>query len=205
MSGPPEDRQIINAMTGQPASPDIDPIPSSPIELEPLDLEPAPQRNVGQFPDARTNSFDGVYTIPEKPLHLCPTCDYNLTGLTSRRCPECGEAFDLHEARLRGFESSELMRSFRLRALLGRTRVVIGFVLMVLACVGANSLRLNGFLGPTFTPIYRVTLPGLLLAIFTGSLLLVTTLSKHYFELEWANLILGVGVAVFLLSLLFII
>lgn len=24
----------------------------------------------------------------------CPTCEYNLTGTTEPRCPECGEAFD---------------------------------------------------------------------------------------------------------------
>lgn len=27
----------------------------------------------------------------------CPNCDYNLTGLTERRCPECGTAFELAE------------------------------------------------------------------------------------------------------------
>lgn len=31
-------------------------------------------------------------------LH-CPTCDYNLAGLTVSRCPECGTAFDLSELR----------------------------------------------------------------------------------------------------------
>lgn len=29
----------------------------------------------------------------------CPTCDYNLTGLTENRCPECGEAFDPEQVR----------------------------------------------------------------------------------------------------------
>lgn len=29
----------------------------------------------------------------------CPQCEYNLTGLTENRCPECGEAFDLEELR----------------------------------------------------------------------------------------------------------
>ncbi len=34
--------------------------------------------------------------------HLrCPHCDYDLYGLTLHRCPECGEAFDLEELRLR--------------------------------------------------------------------------------------------------------
>jgi len=26
----------------------------------------------------------------------CPACDYNLTGLSTRRCPECGRIFDPH-------------------------------------------------------------------------------------------------------------
>lgn len=29
----------------------------------------------------------------------CPNCDYNLTGLSQHRCPECGKPFDLTELR----------------------------------------------------------------------------------------------------------
>lgn len=42
------------------------------------------------------------YAIPESPLHLCPACDYNLTGLRARRCPECGNLFELIEAKRHG-------------------------------------------------------------------------------------------------------
>ncbi|MCZ6652135.1 MAG: hypothetical protein O7D91_03820 [Planctomycetota bacterium] len=31
---------------------------------------------------------------PEKKSHICENCEYNLTGLTVPRCPECGTKFD---------------------------------------------------------------------------------------------------------------
>jgi hypothetical protein len=36
----------------------------------------------------------------------CPKCDYNLTGLTEQRCPECGEPFDLDALRRIGPRST---------------------------------------------------------------------------------------------------
>ena len=45
--------------------------------------------------------------VPSWPAHLCPRCDYDLTGLTSRRCPECGAAFTLVAAREHAYEKSE--------------------------------------------------------------------------------------------------
>jgi len=39
---------------------------------------------------------DGSAIAPEWNLH-CPECDYDLTGLSSRRCPECGRRFDPHQ------------------------------------------------------------------------------------------------------------
>ncbi|MDB5303490.1 MAG: hypothetical protein JWM97_1039, partial [Phycisphaerales bacterium] len=41
---------------------------------------------------------------------VCPTCGYNLTGLTATRCPECGSQFTLDElmAAQPGREGEEL-------------------------------------------------------------------------------------------------
>lgn len=39
---------------------------------------------------------DGSPIPPEWGLR-CPHCDYDLTGLSNRRCPECGRRFDPHE------------------------------------------------------------------------------------------------------------
>ena len=43
-----------------------------------------------------TQSSDpAVIPVPAVPLHTCTACGYNLTGLTSRRCPECGTGFSI--------------------------------------------------------------------------------------------------------------
>jgi hypothetical protein len=39
---------------------------------------------------------DGSAIPPEWGLR-CPACDYDLTGLSARRCPECGRRFDPHD------------------------------------------------------------------------------------------------------------
>ncbi len=72
--------------------------PDPSIELEVFDLGPdeaAPKHTVDHFQEM-TPAFE---PIPANPLHLCPNCNYNLTGLTSRICPECGETFDVLDAR----------------------------------------------------------------------------------------------------------
>ena len=38
-------------------------------------------------------------THRRRKLGLCVKCGYNLTGLTSPRCPECGTGFDLEPER----------------------------------------------------------------------------------------------------------
>jgi hypothetical protein len=41
-------------------------------------------------------SYDDGSPIPAEWRLRCPACDYDLTGLSTRRCPECGRIFDPH-------------------------------------------------------------------------------------------------------------
>ena len=48
-----------------------------------------------------------IYKLPP----ICPQCGYNLTGLTSPRCPECGRVFHRKEVEQRARElSHEMLR-----------------------------------------------------------------------------------------------
>lgn len=67
--------------------------------------------------------------IPESPPHICPICDYNLTGLKRRRCPECGELFELYEARRHGAKMHVRGRQDWMIARMNWLALVMGLVL----------------------------------------------------------------------------
>lgn len=77
--------------------------------------------------------------VPAEPLHLCPTCDYILTGLTARRCPECGEPFTMADARDRGVEKGIGYRRYFVTDRYQRLKYRVGWALLV-----------AGFLMPVF-------------------------------------------------------
>lgn len=205
MNGPPDDRPgKLDSADGD----DValgEAIRSLPIELEPISSEPMPQRNLGQFPDARTEAQAGTHAIPPKPLHLCPACDYNLTGLTARRCPECGEPFTLQDARMRGFETSEPMKEFARRLTWGKTVLIISWTLIFTAFYCSNSIRI------TFSPFSvsvltwtSLTSAGFLMLTLTISMLVILMIVRAYFEIPATYVLLAIGVALCLVSLLFV-
>lgn len=93
--------------------------------------------------------------VPQHPVHLCPNCDYNLTGLTSRRCPECGEPFSLSEARLRNLEKTDatLVYVHSARFQLHKQYIGIGLMLLCFWVLNVDpSMGPRGWLGVDMSP-----------------------------------------------------
>lgn len=61
----------------------------------------------------------------------CPRCGYNMTGLTTSRCPECGCPFTLTDPALMGESPPVSMGGAFVR---GGLYGLIGFVVLGLAC-----------------------------------------------------------------------
>jgi hypothetical protein len=80
------------------------------IELEQFQPIETPRHVVGEGGGPYTREQIPAGPVPAGPQHLCPTCDYILTGLVSRRCPECGDPFTLDEARRRAVDRSPAIR-----------------------------------------------------------------------------------------------
>ncbi len=167
--------------------------PRPAIELEAL--PPAsPESGAARF---QSDTQVDDWPIPENPPHNCPYCDYNLTGLTSRRCPECGEPFQVHEARWRGDElnrkGSFLQAALDAEKPLLIAGIVAGIIGIVLPYIfdisawkatAALSTRFNG--PPHFMVV--ATLPALVLV-------------KYWREWRWATLYFIVGMALLLSGL----
>lgn len=94
--------------------------------VEPLGDEPGPLKQ------QRPQSPGDLPPIPELPPHRCPTCQYNLTGLTHRRCPECGGDFSTTDAIRAGAGGPQSVHGQDLRALrTGRFMTAAGAMLLM--------------------------------------------------------------------------
>ncbi len=73
-----------------------------------------------------------AWRIPIPPT--CPNCDYNLTGLSSSRCPECGQAFHWTVVRKRAGQIWSMVNSLghaNRDAIVGLKAAAFGWVLMM--------------------------------------------------------------------------
>lgn len=138
---------------------------------------------------------EGSDPIPAVPLHVCPTCDRTLTGLTARRCPECGKPFTLSDARKRGSDKSEEgrqdFRAIRVR----RINFVCGAVLLLGSYFGAM------YIGATDAAVRTWVVS----TIF-GTMSVTVLMYKVFFQRTWSHAFLVAGVlAVILGSLILLI
>jgi hypothetical protein len=69
--------------------------------------------------------------IPPSMDLSCPQCGYNLTGLTGRRCPECGTKFDVATAQ-RANRESRYEHQF---SGTGEAYAVVGIIIVVLVLI----------------------------------------------------------------------
>ncbi len=128
--------------------------------------------------------------VPKRPPHICPNCDYDLRGLTSRRCPECGEEFTLLEARMRAIELSDGVRGALREETLDQIKVYGGLGLMVLSIWLQNMMpgSLAGWFG------VHATRQGWLMLIFMLPLWLATPIYKFLWDRTWPDAIGAAGV-----------
>ncbi len=165
-----------------------------PIELIPMQPETSADDEAAARADRQANR----YPVPGWPAHLCPVCDYLLTGLTSRRCPECGTPFTIAEARRRAIEKSPSMRWLFRKAKIDRGLAAVGFLLLF-AAVALPNLVAGGF--PTSWSLV-MTLPGKWLFLSILPQLVATWIIKMYWDANWYRLLLLAGGATMLVSLL---
>ena len=152
------------------------------IELEPSLAADVPRYVVHDGGATYSRNVMPLPPVPSRPLHLCPCCDYILTGLTTYRCPECGEPFTLSEARGRAIEKSPGMRSHRLVAFVERFGTPIGLLLFLAAAIVPNAVH-GGF---STWPVTTVTVVGLASWVVIAPLLVAAAIARAVFESSWS-------------------
>ncbi len=135
--------------------------------------------------------------IPAYPVHLCPNCDYNLTGLTSRRCPECGEPFDLRDARYQATRQMPGVRRFYRKATIDRWAGRISGVLLTWAILMPNLEFSSGWPWVTL----GTSADGWFILTITAIAVLWGWLGQAYWDLSRPRVVLVAATLVWLLSL----
>ncbi|HVP13020.1 MAG TPA: hypothetical protein VMV94_17730 [Phycisphaerae bacterium] len=158
--------------------------PEGPIELEPLAIAPIKIER-----EPWPVIFPPEPPVPQDPLHACPNCDYNLTGLISRRCPECGQPFTLIDARSHGFDLSEDGREYRRWMQTDRAILLFGIALLAfgLSCPCIQRDLFTGTL--QFAPSLKTW--GVWIVIVP--LLAFVSVVNLYYQRRWSVVLLLIG------------
>ncbi len=186
----------------QPNNDDREPDPDeTEAGAESIELEHSPRIDTPRYV---VRGSDGAWAgpavpeppIPESPLHLCPTCDYNLTGLKSRRCPECGEHFTLPEARNHAVANTPAMRRLYRAAALERHSGWVG-LLLVLAAMALPGFVAGWASGPFSWQAGASTTT---MIVFAALLMLGAWIVKAYWDPPWSQILFAMGFISILLS-----
>lgn len=153
---------------------------NDPIELEPA-IEPTMPRYIVSSASERSKATDTGAAVPDSPLHLCPKCEYDLRGLLSRKCPECGTPFTLAGARRVGLQYLPETKTDLTVAQQEQTRQRIGLALF--AC----ALIVPFILSPTnwqlFFSMIRIVI-----------ILMFATMYKIWSQQAWHKIIFVAGI-----------
>lgn len=143
--------------------------PARLVELQPLNLKPLPDRHL---------------PIPEEdPPHRCLQCDYILTGLVSRRCPECGTPF-----KLRAPHRTPTIGGQDRTAILSDRIAFRGGILLLIAGTVAPMISLDG--SDSFSVPLRFLMVGCGMLILT-----VAFAYKSFFQRTWPEAMLLAGLS----------
>ena len=126
---------------------------------------------------------------------ICPTCGYNLTGLPTNRCPECGTPFDQKEVRRRAVYTWTLVGRLRYANQDAR----LGLIISLVGCAAVGIFRLPG-LGDIAPVVDFIAGLAAILTLILGSQILniwrVPTWAREYID-DPPNMMLAAG-AIFL-------
>ena len=187
--------------------------PGEPVRLEPIKDSPEPVMSDNEDPRLQPQEellliepesepvpypFDpDRLRVPNSTNYRCPNCDYILAGLTSRRCPECGEPFTIDDALMHGRESTIGMSELRTHVRRDTIKYWAGVLMLAAAFMGPN---IRG--GASF-PSPPVSFRGWFMLIFMIPLMTFTTYIRQSGDYKWSDMLfiaglVGLGVGIML-------
>lgn len=161
------------------------------LELEdgPYSVEPEPEPPPPEIDSNRLS-------VPNSTNYRCANCDYILAGLTSRRCPECGEPFTINQALMHGLESSTELSVLHSAMRRDSVKFYAGVFMLIAAFMGPN-IR-----GGASLPSTPMSFRGWSMLIFMFPLLFFTAYVRQSGDHKWSDMILIAGVIALTVGLL---